>query len=375
MQIKRYFSYSFLCVAGLALLLTACAPPKPIKLGFIAGVSGHFADLGGTGRNGAILAVELRNKAGGIGGRPVELLLRDDEQDAEKAKSRALELINEGVLAIVGPMTSSMGVAIAPLGDEHKIVIMGATVTTTSLSGKDDYFFRVIASTKVYAHHAALYHREHWDVKTASLIIDMANKDYAESWMQDYKTTLESKGGQVVNVVRFDSRMNKNYEAIALAALKTKSDVVAMVCSSTDAALFGQKLRQAAPGIKLAGGGWTASERLLELGGKAIDGMLVEQYFDRSDTSEKYRQFHAAFVARFGHEPGFAGVAGYDAANVVMDALRQEPSREKLRAELLKQRVYQGLQDEIRFDDYGDASRKLFLTEVKNGQFVPLAGR
>ena len=63
-----------------ALGVTACTPPEPVRIGFIGGLSGRVADLGIDGRNGAVLAVELRNKAGGIKGRKVELLVEDDQQ-------------------------------------------------------------------------------------------------------------------------------------------------------------------------------------------------------------------------------------------------------------------------------------------------------
>ncbi|HAY27617.1 MAG TPA: ABC transporter substrate-binding protein, partial [Candidatus Accumulibacter sp.] len=73
-------------------VLTACAPPEPIRIGFIGGTSGRVADLGIAGRDAVLLAVELRNQAGGIAGRKVELLIRDDQQDPEAAKRALREL-------------------------------------------------------------------------------------------------------------------------------------------------------------------------------------------------------------------------------------------------------------------------------------------
>ena len=64
-------------IGGLALLV-ACQKPEPIRIGFVGGLSGRVADLGGAGRNGVQLALEQRNAAGGINGRSVELVVRDD---------------------------------------------------------------------------------------------------------------------------------------------------------------------------------------------------------------------------------------------------------------------------------------------------------
>jgi branched-chain amino acid transport system substrate-binding protein len=49
--------------------MIACTPPEPLRIGFLGGLSGRVADLGIGGRNGAILAVEMRNRQGGINGR------------------------------------------------------------------------------------------------------------------------------------------------------------------------------------------------------------------------------------------------------------------------------------------------------------------
>jgi len=85
-----------------------------VRIGFLAGLSGRVADLGIGGRNGAILAVEMRNRQGGINGRPVELIAEDDQQDAELARHAASRLLASKVEVVIGPMTSTMALAIAP---------------------------------------------------------------------------------------------------------------------------------------------------------------------------------------------------------------------------------------------------------------------
>ena len=65
-------------------------------------------DLGIGGRNGVQLAVELRNAAGGIGGQPVELLVRDDGNDEEHARGMFREMVRAGAGVVIGPMTSAM---------------------------------------------------------------------------------------------------------------------------------------------------------------------------------------------------------------------------------------------------------------------------
>lgn len=353
-------------------LLSACGEKEPIRIGFIGGLSGRFADLGTPGRNGATLAVELRNQQGGIGGRKVELLIRDDQQDPEVAKKGVDDLLAHHVKAIIGPMTSSIAVVVVPAMNDARVLMMGATVTTVSLSGRDDYFYRVVGTTATYASHAARYHYERLGLRKAALALDVANLDYTESWVNEYAKTFESLGGKVVARVPFDSRADKSYLGIAGALLEAKPEIVALACSSVDGALIAQNLRKLDKSVRLAGAGWAATERLTELGGQAVEGMLVEQYFDRFDESPRYKAFHKAFFDRFGQEPGFAGTTAYDAALAVFAALEKDPSAKDLKKALAEMKRFPGVQGDIVFDEFGDASRSTYLNEVSHGQFVPV---
>ena len=99
----------------LILVFFSCKPSEPIRIGFLGGTSGRVADLGIAGRDGVQLAVEICNRSGGVSGRKVQLIIKNDEQTPEVAERGVRELIAEGVLAIVGPMTSAMGMAVVPI--------------------------------------------------------------------------------------------------------------------------------------------------------------------------------------------------------------------------------------------------------------------
>ena len=138
----------YCALLALVCVLTACSKPEPIKIGFVAGLTGRVADLGTSSLNGAVLAVEQCNAAGGVAGRPVELIVRDDGQNSGAARQAVKELIDAKVEAIVGHVTSSMSMASITQANEAKLVMISPTVTTAELSGKDDYFFRVLNATR-----------------------------------------------------------------------------------------------------------------------------------------------------------------------------------------------------------------------------------
>lgn len=126
-------------LAGLVLLCAACGQREPIRLGFVSGLTGRHSDLGISSRNGATLAVDELNAAGGVRGRSLQLIIRDDGQDADRARRAVRELVGEGVVAMVGHATSSMAAATLPIVNDAQVLMVSPTVTSPDFTGKDDW--------------------------------------------------------------------------------------------------------------------------------------------------------------------------------------------------------------------------------------------
>ncbi len=135
---KAHFSLISVTALTLTLALAACSPPPPIKIGFIGGLSDRNSDNGQSGLNGVTLAVEQFNRAGGVDGRMVELLPRDDAQDKATAAKSAQELVDAKVEAVVGPFTSGMAAVIVPITGKAGIFQVSPTITSMDFFGKDD---------------------------------------------------------------------------------------------------------------------------------------------------------------------------------------------------------------------------------------------
>ncbi len=110
-------------LALIAFVIAGCDDKKPVRIGFAGGLTGRVSALGTAGRDGVVLAVEEINSRGGLNGRPVELVVRDDKQEPEPALAVDRELIDEGAAAIIGHMTSSMTLAVQELVNKEKILI------------------------------------------------------------------------------------------------------------------------------------------------------------------------------------------------------------------------------------------------------------
>lgn len=358
-----------LVVAGLV-SLSACRKQEPIKIGFLGGLSGKVADLGVGGRNGALLAVEQRNAGGGINGRQIELVVRDDEQNPETAKKVMAELINQNIELIIGPMTSSMAMAVVPQINDSKSILLSPTVTTTDLVGKDDGFLRVISATTDYGSKSARYQYEKLGIRTIAAIYDIGNKSYTESWLNSFRSTFTALGGKIVLTKSFQSGKDTVFQSLAKELIASKADGVLVISNAVDSAMICQQLRALAPGQKIVMSEWASTERFMELAGSAAEGIVVAQFLDRNSASQQYKDFLAEFRARFKQEPGFAGVAGYDAALVALEAYANRKPGESLKNVIITRKSFQGVQQALNIDRFGDADRKTFITVIRDKQYI-----
>ena len=352
------------------IFITSCAPDKPILLGFVGGLSGRVADLGISGRNGATLAVENINSSGGVGGRQVKLMVMDDKQTAEIADKAVNELIDQGVVAIIGPMTSSMAMHLVPVINEKEVVMMSPTVTTTYLSDKDDYFFRVSNTTKSYATVMAQYLYKSLAIKKVAVAYDLRNKAYTESWLEDFRKEFEKLSGSIFTAVKFHSGPDTHLYDVVKQAMLPEVEALVISASAMDTAMLNQQVRKMGKDITVAASEWAATEKLLELGGAAVEGTIVSQFFNRNSTDQVYVKFREDYKKRFGSEPGFASVNAYDAVNIVLDAIKKQKDGKLSKKTLQSVTQYDGVQGVVKINRYGDADRKTFISVVKNNEFV-----
>lgn len=354
-----------------AAVFFGCADPGPVRIGFMAGLSGKVADLGISGRNGVILAVEQQNQAGGINGRPVELVVRDDRQDPEAAVLAVRELLDLDLDVIIGPMTSSMAMAVVPTVNETDTLLVSPTVTTTKLEGIDDQFIRMISTTRDYAEKNARYQRETLGHRTGAAIYDIGNRAYSETWFHNFKTVFQDLGGTITATHEFKSGKNNVFFDTIKRLLQNPPDFLLVIANAVDAALICQQVRKLNPDIAIVLSEWASTERLIQLGGTATEGIFIAQFLDRNDTSPRYTGFREQYRKRFGQEPGFAGLAGYDTALVVLDAYTGKKGDTFLK-QALTQKTFQCIQEDITINRFGDANRSTHMSTIKNGRYVTL---
>lgn len=358
------------------LLLAACdkqtSEPQPIRLGVIVDVSGPSASLGIAGRNGMQLAVEQANASGGIQGRPIELLFRDDASDPERAKQAAEELITARVDAVLGPMTSTIAEHLAPRFTGAGILLMGGTPLSPLLAGRDDQFFRILSHENPDARDIVTHLQRQYGVQRVNVIVELSNHNFTRPWLADFTGHLRAAGGDVDQVVEFSRDRDTDFVDLAQRALANQPAAVVVISSALDTALLATQLRQRSPQIKLAAPVWAAADALLEMGGRAVEGILTAQAFDLNDQSSDFLEFKQDYQTRFNQGVDTAAITTYNATRVLISAMRQRLPGEQPKQALLRIRTFQGLQRPIVFDDFGDSDNRLYPMVVRDGRFRSL---
>lgn len=359
-----------LLIAGLLALLAGCGSDEPVRIGLLAGLSDRGSDFGESVRNGVILAVERQNRAGGINGRPIELIVRDDGQEREQAIRAAEELIALKPEIIIGPVTSSMASIVVPLMNRAGQVMISPTVASTDFQGKDDNFFRVNRTTGEAARHHAtvLYER---GARRVGIAFDASNLPYSDTWVKAFRAQFEHLGGSVPQTSLFESAATPSFAEVIARLLPARPDTLLFVASSLDTARLCQQARRQAPGLRLTSTEWAASGELLsEMGGEAVDGLLIAHAYDRDDPGAAFQAFRDGYRQRFQREFGSFSLLAFDTANVVIAALQKRRPGEDIKHALLSYGPYQGAQQSIVFDANGDTTRQVFFTEIRSGRLT-----
>ncbi len=356
-------------LAAIALAaLCGCQPAAPVKVAFIGSLTGRVSELAIEGRNGAQLAVETLNARAGP---RYELKLRDDGHSVDQARAIVDAASDEGDAFAVGPMTSVLARGTVDEAQKRQLVLISPTANSDELSGRDDYFFRVIPSAGPGAAQIAQAAIAR-GLGSAAVMMEWQNRIYSESFAKTFAARFEALGGAPVRYARYETDRNPDYARLAADLLASRPKVVLLVCGAVDAAIVAQQLRRLDPGVKLALASWAANTQLLQMGGRAIEGALVLQALDLDNQAPAYIDFRKRYGERFGGVPSQVALYAYEAMMMGAEGLRRKRESQSLRDVLRAPGEWPGLQEPVVLDRFGDSRSGFHLSEVRGGRFVML---
>ncbi|MEO1816773.1 MAG: ABC transporter substrate-binding protein [Acetobacterium sp.] len=356
---------------GIILTLTSCGQQEPVTIGFVASLTGSTSELGVNGRNGLMMAIEEINATGGINGRSVEVVVKDDKNDPQTGLAVDQELYEDGISFIIGHMTSNMAALSIPFVNSKDMLMISPTMSATTLFNQDDHLIGVVSPNSDQAVIIKESMVKNGGGKKVAVIYESQNLAYTGTVKDCLAKEIEPLGGQFIYEEAFLSGANPNYLDISQRVLNSKPDSIVILASSFDAAMFCQQFYKQNNQTPVYLAAWSMNNDLLLQGGQSVEDVEITSLIDSDSQIPAYTSFREKYLRKYGSEPTFAAVYTYEAAMVLFNAMAESNSDdpETIKKTIIKKGTYQGLQSEININEYGDASRTIYQYVVKDGQF------
>jgi branched-chain amino acid transport system substrate-binding protein len=355
-------------ICGVILRTPAAADSDVISIGAVLPLSGEAAHWGTPPRDAAELAIDEINATGGIGGRKLQLLVEDDRcrvADGLSAFNRIMAAAAAPV--VLGAVCSGVTLAIAPLAESRKTVLISPASTSPKLTNAGDFIFRVIPSAALRAQVFAEYlYNERGLRRLAALYIDNEGGSGAAS---SFKAQFTRLGGSFALEETY-AQGATNIRAQLSKIKAADSDGVVVGSYPADSVFVLRQARELELGQPLFFQTEAVANReVLRDAGDAANGAFY--ILSAPATGKAPGDFAAAYAARFGKRPELFAAEGYDIVRLVGQAIvtakDTSVSGSGIRDFLYQVRNYPGASGMITFDKNGDVSKPFAIMRIEAG--------
>lgn len=372
-----------LAVAAFSGLLLGC-PPKgenggggganggEILVGEYGSLTGAQATFGQSTHNGIMMAMDEINAAGGIANRKIKVLTEDDQSKQEEAANAVTKLISQNsVVAVLGEVASSASIAAAPICQSNKIPMITPSSTNAAVTQKGDFIFRMCFIDNYQGPVMARFGYENLKARRGAILTDVKN-DYSTGLTSVIEETFTKAGGKIVAKQSY-SNGDSDFHSQLTAIRAAKPEVIWVPGYYTDAGQIASQARDLGITVPFIGGDGWESPKLLEIGGKALDGCYYANHYFSGDPDPAVGDFVRRYKDRFGQTPDALAALGYDAARVLADAIKRAGKTDgtALRDAIASTKDFQGVTGKITLGpDRNPIGKKIVIIAIKNGQLL-----
>jgi branched-chain amino acid transport system substrate-binding protein len=357
-------------LVGLVLTPSEASAADPLRIGMVAPLSGPGAESGHFQLQGAKLAVGEVNKAGGVLGRPIELVIEDD-QTTNPGVVLAFSKVagDKDIPTFIGPIRSTQIHAMAPdvlkLG---KPVMIGGTDPQLTHMG-NPWLFRFRPNDTYSSRVIANFGAETLG-KTKWAIVHSTDA-FGSSGMKNLLEALKGLGVTPVLVQGYTNN-SQDFTPVALAVKQSGADVMGTYMTfESDLGIFAKQLRQLGVNVTWVGSPSTVTTTALKLAGPALYGSHAVVDFNR-DSSPAAKEFAAKYEAAYKTMPDVFGSWPYDAVHILALAINNAKSvdPQMIREAILSVKGYQGAEGTYNFDQNGDGLHGYNIVKNNDGQIA-----
>lgn len=346
----------------------------PILVGHYASMTGKEATFGQSTDRGIRLAVEEINAAGGINGRPIEVITYDDKGESREAGNAVTRLITDDkVVAVLGEVASGLSLAGGQVAQQYGVPMITPSSTNPRVTAGRDMVSRVCFIDPFQGYVVAKFVRDNLDLDRAAVLYDQTQA-YSKGLRDEFIKHFQSMGGQIVADQAF-SGGDQDFSAQLTSIRTAQPQAIFIPGYYTDAGNIAIQARKLGIDVPLLGGdGWDSSQ-LAAIGGPAIEGCYYSNHYAPDQPSEAVRNFVQKYQSKYGATPDGLAALGYDAALVLADAMKRSPSLkgEDLAKAIAETKDFNGVTGTITMDENRDAKKAAVVVQMKNGQPVWVA--
>jgi branched-chain amino acid transport system substrate-binding protein len=367
---------TWLLVLGLVVApaLTSCSEGaggegNEIVVGEFGSLTGTTATFGISTKNGIDMAIDSVNKAGGVLGKQVRVIVEDDQGRPEEAQTVVTKLINSNrVLAVLGEVASSRSLAAAPVAQQNQIPMISPSSTNPKVTEVGDYIFRVCFIDPFQGLVMAKFATNTLKVKNVAILRDIKN-DYSVGLADVFIENFRKMGGTIVADESY-SEGDTDFSAQLTAIRAKRPEAIFIPGYYTEVGLVARQARGLGLNVPLLGGDGWDSPRLTEIGGPALNNSYFSNHYSTEDPSPVIQSFVKAYTDRYGQAPDALAALAFDAANILFDAMRRAGTTDPraVRDALAQTRDFPGVTGKITIDGSRNAVKPAVVLQVVDGK-------
>lgn len=349
-----------------------------IRIGLLNEMTGGNATFGTSAANGAKLAIKEANAKGGVLGKQLQAVVADNKSEPSESANAMTKLATQDkVAAVTGVFASSNAIAASSVAEGTKVpfVAVGATnpkVTVDEKTSKvKDYSFRVCFIDPFQGTVGANFVLQTLQLKKAVMMVDNSS-DYSKGLSAFFKDAFTKGGGTILDEVAYLQK-DQDFKTVLTKVKALNPDVLYVPGYYEEVGKIVKQARELGITVPIVGGDGWDSPKLVELGGAAaLNNTYFTNHYSADDTSSASQAFVQAYKAEYGQVPDALAVLGYDAANVLIDAIKRANSAEpeKIRAALAATKDFPAVTGATTLNATHDAVKSAVIIEMKDGKQV-----
>lgn len=343
-----------------------------IRVGIIGPLTGEVSVYGISATNGAKLALDEINANGGVLGKQIDYgTVLDEKGDVSEATNAYNRLVNEGIVALIGDITSKPTMAVAELAAEDNLPMITPSGTALEITTIGPNVFRTCFTDPFQGKIMATFAADNLKAKNVAIIYNSSD-DYSTGLTKAFKEQAAEKGITIVAEEAYGAA-DKDFKAQLTKITETKPDAIFVPDYYTVVGLIATQAREVGfDGPMLGADGWDGVLGVMDAGNiSVLDNCYFSNHYSPKDTDEKVANFVSSYQEKYGEMPTSFSALGYDTAYMLVQAMEEAGSTDSQAViDALKNIEFNGITGSIHFDENNNPIKVVTVLKIVDGDTV-----